>query len=69
MVDARARECLIFFEVGVCTVIGSCSISICGLWDVVSLTAVDLLLLSSVGVTHVLMILCKVVLDVVKMRV
>ena len=59
----------ILFEVEVCTVIGSCSINICGLWDVVGLIAVNLLLLSIVGVICVLVILCKVVLEAVKMRV
>lgn len=59
----------VLFEVEVCTVIGSCSIYICGLWVVVGLITVKLLLLSIVSVICVLMILCKVVLEAIKMRV
>ena len=30
LVDVRAKACLNFFEIGVCTVIESCSIYVCG---------------------------------------
>ena len=49
--------------------IRSCRINVCGLWRLVGLIAVELLLLSIVGVTRVLVILCKAVLMVVKMEV
>ena len=61
----------VLFEVGVCILIGSCSIFVCRLWNVVGLIVVKLLLLLTnivVG-TYVLAILCKVVLENFKIKI